>query len=183
MTAPATRSISHSPIRNHDLFREVVQARHDFSRQQCEHQHFVSGLKYRLEKETQNAVHAAEAEKYHLTYEIKRLEEERDSISRLGRGEEERMAVRRKCFDNEISNLTNNLAQSQNLINDSKKNMTMELQTRENDFQKMMLDLKDNYEKRIAIMRDDHDKAIFAEKDLIAERERELDRKNLNIYF
>lgn len=178
MHSVSPRSLSYSPLRNHELLKEVVQARHEFSKQQCEHQHYISGLRYRLEKETHNAIHTAEAEKFRFEFEIKGLEEELDARSRICKGEEERMVMRRDAYDNEIQTLSKNLDQSQHLIDSSKEQMAEEQRARENDFNRMMDDMKNTYEKRIESMRDDYDKALSAQKQQIAQREEELESKN-----
>ena len=50
------RATTFSPLRNHELLKEVVKLRHDFSKQECEHQNYAANLRYRLEKETQAAI-------------------------------------------------------------------------------------------------------------------------------
>jgi hypothetical protein len=51
--------------------------------QQQKHQHYISGLQYKLEKETHGAAGNAEAERYHYEFEVKALAEELDARIRI----------------------------------------------------------------------------------------------------
>ena len=157
------------------MLKEVVKLRHEFSKQQCEHQHYVSGLRFRLEKEVQGAISAADAERFHFDFEIKALEEELDARIRICRGEEERMVVRRDLNDREIETLNANLDKSEHLVGHAKEQMHAELRSRDQDWAKMMDDLKENYEQRLAGMKDDYEKAKNAQKEQIKAVEHELD--------
>lgn len=134
-----------------------------------------------MEKEAQTAIHTAEAEKYHFEFELKGLEEELEARTRIRKGEEERMVVRRECYDKEIATLTKNIDQSQHLISHAKEQMTEELKVRDHDFKRVMEDTRDNYEKRLITMKEDNDRSIHNQKLQIGEIEKELEG-NLNFH-
>jgi hypothetical protein len=148
--------------------------------QQQKHQHYISGLQYKLEKETHGAAGNAEAERYHYEFEVKALAEELDARIRIRWGEEERMIVRKDCHDREIVTLNQNLDKSEHLIDHSKEQMVSELRNRDEAWLKMMAETKHAYEARIASMKDDYEKAISSMHEQIEAAERELDS---NILF
>lgn len=169
-------------MRNHDLLKEVVKLRHEFSKQECEHQNYISGLKYRYEKETQNALNSAEAEKYHFEFEIKTLEEELDARSRIRAGEEERMASRQICHDNELDTLRANFEKSEELCRRAQEYMDTELHTRHMDGDRIMGDIRDNYERKLGAIRDENERVNNGIRAEIEMKERELEGKLLVLH-
>jgi hypothetical protein len=157
------------------LLKEVVKMRHEFSKQECEHQHYISGLRYRMEKETQSALNCAEAERFHFEFEIKALEDELDARARIFRGEEERMVVRRDCYAKELETLQHNLDKSDTLVIQAREQMASELRTRQHDGHRMLDDIKANYEKRLASMREDYEKSKKTLQGQINDKDKELD--------
>lgn len=147
----------------------------------------MSGLKYRLEKETQNAAHAADAERHHFMFEINALEEELAARHRIFRGEEERTMVRQDLHSKEIETLEHNYHKSLDLIAHAKDQMNRELASRKQDGDRILADIRNNYEKRVATMKEDYGKGKGEQRALIEEKERELKSKphfnNNKFYF
>lgn len=139
-----------SPTRNHELLKEVIRLRHEFSKQECEHQHYLSGLQFRLEKELHHAISASEAERAQHEFEIRGLEDDLIARNRIRQNEEDRIQIRSNCYDHELSNLENNLANSEELIMISREQMDQELNTRKNDGHRIMDDIKAMYEDKLA---------------------------------
>jgi len=168
------RATTFSPLRNHELLKEVVKLRHDFSKQECEHQNYAASLRYRLEKETQAAINTSEAEKFHFEFEIKSLEQELDARSRIRRNEEERLITRRECHDSELATLRANFEKSEDLVGRSMQYKDSEIRTRDQDGNRISGDIKTNYEKRLAVIKEDEERINVALRAQIDLKEKEL---------
>jgi hypothetical protein len=68
-------SNSQSPVRNSEVLKEVYNLQHEITKQKYEHNHYISGLHLRLNKELNEVISCAEREKNQLEFEIRTLEE------------------------------------------------------------------------------------------------------------
>lgn len=131
-----------------------------------------------MDKETQNALNAAEAERFHFEFELRALGEELESRHRISRGEDDRLAIRRDCNDREVDTLRQNIRKYEDLIAHAQDDMQHEIKSRDLDNEKMVDDIKAGYEKRLAQMREDHDKDKAGLNAKIKNKEDELDKYN-----
>jgi hypothetical protein len=134
----------------------------------------MTGLRHRMSQETHGAMHASEADRCRMEFDLKSLEEELATRSRITRGEDERIVVRKGLYDSEIDALHNNLNKSIGLIAHDREYMHRELADRKVDGQKVYQDLKASQEQRVTDIKNEYEKAKEAQRGIIAGRDDEI---------
>jgi len=134
----------------------------------------MSGLRHRLSQDAQGAIHAAEAERCRMEFEIRALEEELHTRSRITRGEEERLTVRKGLYESELDSLHNNLNKVVGFIASARDQMQKDLSVRKIDGDKIYVDLKKGNDQRVSDIKAEYERAKAAQRHLIADKEAEL---------
>lgn len=124
------------------------------------------GLKHRL--------HGEASEITGLDFEIRALENELATRTRITRGEQERLHVRQNLYDSEVNSLHNNLNKVVGLIALARDQMHQELSNRRVEGQRAFVEVKGNNEERLVNIQNEYQKAKDAQRAIIRDREAEI---------